>query len=59
MALRIRHLIIFFLSVFFVWFGWATPLGLATDVQHFAGDRAAVRAATVAHALQGLVRSIA
>ncbi|MCX5925512.1 MAG: M23 family metallopeptidase [Candidatus Dependentiae bacterium] len=24
MALRIRHLIIFFLSVFFVWFGWAT-----------------------------------
>lgn len=34
-----------------VWFGWATPSGLLSEVQHFAGDRAAVRAATVHHAL--------
>ena len=34
-----------------VWFGWATPAGVHTEVQHFAGDRAAVRAATVHHAL--------
>ncbi len=34
-----------------VWFGWATPAGVRTEVQHFAGDRAAVRAATVRHAL--------
>ena len=37
-----------------VWFGWATPAGLRTEVQHFAGDRAAVRAATVHHALTQL-----
>lgn len=41
-----------------VWFGWATPAGLNTQVQHFGGDRANVRSATVAHALQGLVRFI-
>lgn len=34
-----------------VWFGWATPAGVHTEVQQFAGDRAAVRAATVGHAL--------
>jgi nicotinamide-nucleotide amidase len=34
-----------------VWFGWATPAGVQTQAQHFAGDRAAVRAATVHHAL--------
>jgi nicotinamide-nucleotide amidase len=34
-----------------VWFGWATPVGMHTAVHHFAGDRSAVRAATVAHAL--------
>jgi len=38
-----------------VWFGWATPNGVTSEVQHFAGDRAAVRAATVHHALQQLV----
>ncbi len=38
-----------------VWFGWATPAGVVSEVQHFAGDRAQVRAATVAHALQRLV----
>jgi nicotinamide-nucleotide amidase len=41
-----------------VWFGWATPAGLNTQVQHFGGDRPNVRRATVAHALQGLVRFI-
>jgi nicotinamide-nucleotide amidase len=41
-----------------VWFGWATPAGVNTQVQHFGGDRAQVRSATVAHALQGLVRFI-
>lgn len=38
-----------------VWLGWATPAGVYTEVQHFAGDRAKVRAATVHHALQRLV----
>lgn len=34
-----------------VWFGFALPSGVVTEVQHFAGDRAAVRQATVRHAL--------
>lgn len=38
-----------------VWFGWATPTGLFSERQHFAGDRAAVRAATVHHALTRLL----
>jgi len=38
-----------------VWFGWATPSGLHSECQHFAGDRAAVRAATVRHALTRLL----
>jgi nicotinamide-nucleotide amidase len=38
-----------------VWLGWATPAGVVTEVQHFAGDRAQVRAATVQRALQRLV----
>lgn len=37
-----------------VWFGWAWPGGVHSEVQHFAGDRAAVRAATVRHALARL-----
>ena len=41
-----------------VWFGWATPMGVFTERQHFGGDRAAVRQATVAHALAGLLRLI-
>ncbi len=41
-----------------VWFGWATPAGLTSDVQHFDGDRAAVRAATVRHALRRLLQLI-
>ena len=38
-----------------VWMGWATPAGVVTELQHFAGDRAQVRAATVQRALQRLV----
>lgn len=38
-----------------VWFGWATPGGVTSEVQLFDGDRAAVRAATVRHALQRLL----
>ena len=38
-----------------VWFGWATPQGVFTERQHFAGDRDAVRQATVHHALKGLL----
>ena len=42
-----------------VWFGFATPAGVVTEMQHFAGDRAAVRAATVQHALQRLADLLA
>jgi nicotinamide-nucleotide amidase len=38
-----------------VWFGWATPMVLVSEVQHFGGDRAQVRAATVEHALRRLI----
>ncbi|MFN4004411.1 MAG: CinA family protein [Hylemonella sp.] len=38
-----------------VWFAWALPTGVASASRHFAGDRAAVRAATVQHALAHLV----
>ena len=38
-----------------VWFGWAVPGGVHTEVQRFDGDRAAVRAATVRHALARLL----
>ncbi|MEY4346483.1 MAG: hypothetical protein RL032_2315 [Pseudomonadota bacterium] len=38
-----------------VWFAWATPQGVTSEVQHFHGDRAAVRQATVRHALEQLV----
>ena len=37
-----------------VWFGFALPGQLVTETRRFEGDRAAVRAATVAHALQRL-----
>ena len=37
-----------------VWFGWATPAGVTSEVRHFGGDRAAVRQATAAHALARL-----
>lgn len=38
-----------------VWLAWATPAGLSSEVKHFAGDRAAVRAATAQYALQHLL----
>ena len=38
-----------------VWFGWATPAGLVSEMRLFDGGRAQVRAATVRHALQRLV----
>jgi nicotinamide-nucleotide amidase len=41
-----------------VWLGWATPTGVFTERQHFAGDRSAVRQATVAHALAGLLQRL-
>ena len=37
-----------------VWFGWATPAGVTSEVRHFGGDRAAVRQATATHALARL-----
>ena len=38
-----------------VWFAWATPHGLTSETQCFPGDRAAIRQATVRHALHRLV----
>lgn len=38
-----------------VWLAWSGPSGERCERQRFAGDRAAVRAATVAAALQGLI----
>jgi len=37
-----------------VWFGWHVAGHTDTECVHFAGDRAAVRAAAIAHALIGL-----
>lgn len=37
-----------------VWLAWATPAGLVSAMRRFDGDRAAVRQATVAHALEHL-----
>ncbi|GAC1410467.1 MAG: CinA family protein [Burkholderiaceae bacterium] len=39
-----------------VCFGWANSVATHTERRVFAGDRQAVRAQTVAHALQGLLR---
>jgi nicotinamide-nucleotide amidase len=38
-----------------VWFAWASPQGVRSEVRQFDGDRASVRNATVLHALQGLL----
>ena len=38
-----------------VWLAWATEGGVTTRCEHFGGDRAAVRAATVDQALLGLL----
>jgi nicotinamide-nucleotide amidase len=37
-----------------VWFGFALPWGITTEVRHFAGNRSAIRQATVLHALTRL-----
>ena len=42
-----------------VWFGWCVGGRSETECRQFAGDRAAVRAQTVAHALQGLLARLA
>jgi len=39
-----------------VWFGWHVPGVTETECRHFDGDRAAVRAQTVAHALARLLQ---
>ena len=39
-----------------VWFGFALDGQVHTELQRFAGDRAAVRAATVQHALRRLAQ---
>ncbi len=41
-----------------VWFAWATPEGVFSERRLWEGDRAAVRQATVAHALRGLLLHI-
>ena len=41
-----------------VWFGWCVAGTVSSECLHFAGDRQAVRAATVAHALQGLLQRL-
>ena len=38
-----------------VWFGWTTPGGTVTEMKRFDGDRAAVRHASVVHALTRLL----
>ncbi|MDB5842925.1 MAG: CinA domain protein [Polaromonas sp.] len=42
-----------------VWFGWATPAGTVSEMKCYAGDRASVRQATVAHALARLLELLA
>ncbi len=41
-----------------VWFGFQVGRIVAAECRCFAGDRAAVRAATVAHAIEGLLRRL-
>lgn len=38
-----------------VWFAWSCPGGLHSERMHFAGDRAAVRQATLRHSLRRLL----
>ena len=42
-----------------VWFGFQVNGQLSSETRHFAGDRAAVRVATVEHALQRLLELLA
>jgi nicotinamide-nucleotide amidase len=41
-----------------VWFGFALSSGVTTEMCHFEGDRAAIRQATVQHALARLAELI-
>jgi nicotinamide-nucleotide amidase len=41
-----------------VWFAWATPQGVRSEMQRFEGDRAQVRSATVQHSLTVLLRLV-
>ena len=41
-----------------VWLAWATPMGVISELKQFDGDRAAVRHATVQHALVRLIELI-
>jgi nicotinamide-nucleotide amidase len=41
-----------------VWFAWATPQGVRSEMQRLDGDRAQVRSATVQHSLAVLLRLV-
>jgi len=41
-----------------VWFAWAMPEGIHSELRHFEGDRAAVRQASALHSLLGLLNLI-
>ncbi len=41
-----------------VWFAWAMPEGIHSELRHFEGDRAAVRQASALHSLLGLLSLI-
>lgn len=41
-----------------VWFGWCVNGLVSTQLQHFQGSRSDVRQATVAHALEGLLKRL-
>ena len=41
-----------------VWFAWAMPEGIHSEVRHFEGDRATVRQASALHSLLGLLSLI-
>ena len=41
-----------------VWFAWATPQGVRSEMQCFDGDRAQVRSATVQHSLAVLLSMV-
>ena len=41
-----------------VWFAWAMPEGIHSELRHFEGDRATVRQASALHSLLGLLSLI-
>ena len=42
-----------------VWFAWAVPSGLHSEMRHFSGDRSAVRQAAALHSLRRLADHLA